>query len=360
MSLLSLFKKKESLLSIDIGSSAVKLIELDIKGSQPRIVNIAMAPIPADCFSNNSIAKTDKVSEQITNLIEANSIAPRRVATAVPAPSVFTKRVKVQKMSFAELGSYIELEASNLIPHSLDAVRLDYQVMGQTEDDQLDLLVVAVKNEIIDSYLEGLSLSGLETALVDVDYFALQNMFELGYSELHDKTVAIINIGARYSSVNICRQGGSLFTGDIAVGGRTVTDSLVEEMNLTIEEAEKIKRKAKLDEPEFEAARSVISKSIDYLATEFSRQLSFFWSAAGSEGGIDKIFLSGGGALLTGLSEEISTKTEIECERIDPFKGIDTGDTFEGDYLKEIAPYMGIAVGLGIRQLGDRIIPDFD
>lgn len=358
MPLLSLFRKREPLLSLDIGSSAIKLIEFDLAGSKPRLVNIAMAPLSSDVISNNAIAKTDVVSQQITALIEANSISPKRASITLPGPSVFTKKVRIQSMDLSELGSFIQMEASNFVPHDIDAVRLDYHVCGYTDDDQIEILVVAVKNEIIDSYLEALSLSGLEAGLVDVDYFAAQNMFEMNYPELVESTVALLNIGSRYTSINICRGGDSLFTGDIAVGGKLVSDALVEELGLSADEAEKLKRKLAPGKSEFENARSVVAKNVDYMASEYARQLSLFWNAAGAEGGIDKIMLCGGSAGTGEIDKAVREKTEIECEIIDPFRNVECGDTFDSDYLKEISPYMGVAIGLALRQPGDKIYPE--
>jgi len=358
MSFLSLFRKKEPLLSLDIGSSGIKLIEFDLTAAKPRLLNIAMAPLAADAFANNAIAKIEVVAEQISTLIDANSITPKRVSLTMPGPSVFTKKIKIQNMNLSEVASFIELEAGNFIPHNIDAVRLDYQVIGYSDDDQMDVLVVAVKNEIIDSYLETLSICGLEPAVVDVDYFALQNMFEHNYPEIADSTVALVNIGARYTSINICRAGETLFTGDIAVGGKVISDALVEELGLAPEEAERLKRKLDTSKPEFENARNVIAKNVDYIASEYARQISLFWNAAGVEGGIDKIMLAGGGALSPGLEKDVSAKTEIPCEVVNPFNMIECGDTFDSDYLKEIAPFMGVAVGLGLRQPGDKIMPE--
>ena len=195
---------------------------------------------------------------------------------------------------------------------------------------------------------------------MDVDYFALQNMFELNYPDEIEHTVALINIGARYSSINICRGGESLFTGDIAIGGKLFTDALSEEMNISYEEAERLKRRKDLDKAEFDTAREILARNVDYLASEYNRQLSFFWSASGSEGGIEKIFLAGGGALVPGLAREVSVKTEIPCELINTFREIDCGDTFDQEYLKEIAPFMSIGVGMAMREPGDRIIPEYE
>ena len=354
MSLFSFLNKKEQVLAIDIGSTSIKCLELDCRTARPKLINMAMAPISSDVFSGYSITNTQKVADQIRNILESNSISSKRVVTAISSPAVFTKKVAVEKMDKAELKSYIEMEAQNIVPHSIDAVKLDYHVLGDNDQGQMDLLVVAVKNEVVDSYLETFEMSGLQVAVVDVDYFALQNTFEINYPAMSDNTVALINIGARYSSINICRGGVSIFTGDMSLGGKTITEALVDEAGLGAEDAEKIKRKKDFNEPELENVKTVLENSKDAFATELNRQIGLFWNASGTEGTIDKIMITGGGSQLSGLTDSIRQKTNIECEVLNPFLELGHDDTFEDDYLKNISPFMGVAMGLGIRQAGDK------
>ena len=360
MKLFGLLPDKESLVSLDIGATSIKMLELDLKEEKPRLVNIGIAPLSADVFNGNLIIKSEKIAEQISTLLEANAIGDKRAATALPGPSVFTKRIKMPKMKPAELASSVYFEAGNFIPQNIDAIKIDFHVIGEAGKSQLDVLVVAVKDEILDSYLNCLALSGLETAVADVDYFALQNVFELGYPEYFNQTVALINIGARYSSINICRAGESLFTGDISVGGKLFSDAIAEGMGMQPAEAEQLKKNPKAGNPNLDLYQDIIDRNVEYAASEFNRQLSFFWNASGAEEGIDRVMLCGGGALIPGLVEELSEKTGLECAQLDPLKGVDCEEGFDQAYLKQIAPLMGIAVGLGLRQPGDKEIPDYD
>jgi type IV pilus assembly protein PilM len=368
MDLKSLFRKRESLISIDIGSTGIKMVELDTSGVRPKLVNVGFSPIVGEIFSNNAITKPDKISEQITSLLEANSVADKRVCTAVPGPSVFTKKIKMPKLDLGELATNIQFEAGNFIPHNIDAVKLDYHIIGESGKNQLDVLVVAVKNEILDSLIECFSYAGLEVAVADVDCFAIQNMFELGYPEMTSKAVALINIGARYSSINICKNGQSLFTGDVPVGGKLFTDAIVEVMGVTADQAEGLKRKKKpanganaaQNDAIAGAVQDILDRNIEYVAAELNRQLSFFWNASGAEEQIDSIMLTGGGSLVPGLAEELSEKTGINCTLMDPLRGVEKSSSFDAAYLAEIGPVMSVAIGMGIRQPGDKIIPEYD
>jgi type IV pilus assembly protein PilM len=360
MKLGGLLKRREALVGLDIGVSGVKLAELDTSSAPPRLINIAQSPLPADVFSNNVITKPEVVSEKISTLLEANSISDRRVVLAMPGPSVFTKKIRIPKLAPEHLAANIQLEIRNYIPHRPEAVRVDYHVIGEAGKNQLDVLVVAVKDEVVDTFIECVSLAGVEVAVVDVDYFAMQNCFELGYPELHDSIVALIDVGARFSGINICKGGQSLFTGDIGLGGKNFTDAIAEGLGVSAEQAEEIKRR-KLDASSAhqEAAQALLLKKSEQVAAEFNRQLSLFWNASGVEDGIDRIVLAGGAALVPGLLEALQEKTGIECSLLDAFKGVACGKDLDAAYLKEAGSKMAVCVGLGLRQPGDKVIPDY-
>lgn len=348
-----LFQKKELFFAVDVGASSVKVVEFDLTGGRPRLIHSSSAPLTGEVFTSNSISQSQKVADKINSILDNHNVGSKRAVVAVPGPSVFTKRIKMAKASDEELDTNVQFEAGSFIPHNINAVKLDYHVLGESTKNQLDVLVVAVKNEIIDSYLDTLGIAGVNVGIVDVDYFALQNVFELNYPEYFQSNVALVNIGARYSAINICRDGQPLFTGDISVGGRQFTEALAEGLGLSVEEAEKLKRGKIADSPNSEAARDVLKKSVEEAAIELNRQLSFFWSSTGSDEGIDKIMLCGGGSLTVGLVEELQERTGIECELLDPFRAVER----TGEASTDEERVYGIAAGLALREFGDKVKP---
>jgi len=358
MSILKLFKKRENLLGIDIGASSLKLVELQFSNGSPSLINYARVPLPADVFNSSILTKGDVVSDVLNHLLESNAIPERRVVTAMPSPSVFTKKVRMQKMGLEDLSTNIQFEASNFIPHNIDAVQLDYHVLGEVGKNQLDILVVAAKSEIINSYIDGIALTGLQTAIVDVDYFALQNAFEFCNPDEIEDTVALINIGNRYTSVNIVRNGESLFAGDISVATRQIQEALETALDLkSLEAAQVLTGEHSIPERQDEIDQ-VIAEQVDNFSNELNRQLSFFWNASGADDGIDKIYLSGGGAILSGMLEALSAKTGIESALLDCTKHLDYEDRFEQEYIDQLKPFMTICMGLALRQPGDKILPE--
>jgi len=358
MSILKLFKKQENLLAIDIGASSLKLIELQIQNSKPLLVNYARVNLPPDVFNSSILTKGEPVSDALNLLLETNSIPERRVVTAMPAPSVFTKKVRMQRMGLEDLTTNVHFEASNFIPHNINAVQLDYHILGESGKNQLDILVVAAKSEIISSYMDAIALSGLQTAIVDVDYFALQNAFEFAFPEQIEDTTALINIGYRYTTVNIVRGGESLFAGDISTGTRQIQEALESGLDLKASEAvEVLCGEKQLPDRQAEVSQ-IISDQVENFAHELNRQLSFFWNASGADDGIDRIYLTGGGALLPELLEIVSQKTDIETLLLDCTKQLNYEGKFEKEYIEELGPFMTICLGLALRQPGDKVLPE--
>jgi type IV pilus assembly protein PilM len=358
MKIRDIFRKKEQLIAIDIGSSAIKLLALEIGSDKPEIISFGYKPLRDEIFSNNFISKVDFVVGELSTLLkdvssQSAALNGRRAATAVPGPAVFSKWVKIAASSASELSKNIKLEAGSYIPYNIDDVRIDYQILGKSSKSELDLLVVAVKNEVVDSFLNTFSQAGIEAAVVDVEHFALQNMFELAYPEELEKTVALVNIGARYSSVNIVSKGSSIFTGDISVGGKMVTDALMSSLALEYELAEALKRGV-TGGTDTDAALKIIAEQVDLITNELNRQLSFFWSASGAEGGISSIGICGGSSQLSGLRDRLGEKSGVPVFEIDPLRGFNISGEVKEAEVANFRLALGIVAGLATRVPGDR------
>jgi len=348
-----MFKRREKLVGVDIGAAAVKIVELELGGSIATVVRAELIPLKGEVFSNNSITKPDRVVSELARFFPPSSVERPRAVTAVPAPSVFMKRIKVPRSSGAELTANVQLEASNLVPHKLDAVRLDYQIMGKNGNDALDILLVAVKRDVLESFTGCLNGAGIETAIVDVDLFALQNAYEFLNPARRAGTTAFVNIGSRYTSINICRAGRTLFSGDLGIGGRGCTEAIMQRYGIGFDDAEA--RKIGLSRERDDAdVRETIERWVDAAAIEINRQLGFFWGAAAADGRIDLVVISGGGAATPGIVEAIAARTELPCERFDPFHGLRRSAGVEENELARCGAAMGVAVGLALRQIGDK------
>lgn len=352
----SILKKKDSgpFVSVDIGSSTIKVMCLDVSGEKPKLLSAGSVPTPANCVTNNSISRPEQVGAAIKSLLEANDIRTTKAVIALPGPCVFTKKITIARSSLKELDNNIRFEASNYIPHQVDAVHFDYQVLAANGPSTMDVLLVAVKNEIIRSYIAALEQAGLEPTIADVDYFALENMFQLNYPEEKGKVLAIVNVGARYCGVNIMQDGKTLFSGDVGVGGRLYTDALCENLGMQPAQAEQAKMGLSVEGFDPNIVAETIDRTTEHVAGELHRQLGFFWNAAATDRGIEAIYLCGGAAQVPGLIEELSARTGSPCTFLETFKSIDWSGNFDSDFIDEIKLSMAVSVGLALRRTGDK------
>jgi type IV pilus assembly protein PilM len=348
-------KKQEQFLALDIGSSSIKVLCLEVNGNEaPRLKIAAIAPLAAGAVTNNAISKPEVVSNTLKTLLETNEISATKVAFSLPGPAVFTKKITLTSSKLEAFLENIQFEAANYIPHKIEAVHLDYQVLPSSTAGSSDIILVAAKNEVVLSFVDAIEQAGLEPAIGDVDYFAMENAFELNYPEAIKQTVALVDIGSRYSGVNILQDGRSLFTGDVGVGGRTFTDALCESLSMQVKQAEDAKFGKIPDGFDAALVAESLERTCEHVVGEIQRQISFFWNASGTDRPIEAIYLAGGASGLSGLVEELRAKAGITVDKIEPFKKINTKSGFDPEYLKEIDSQMVVCVGLALRKFGDK------
>lgn len=348
------FRREENYVSIDIGSSTIKMIEARTGTQGLEVLNWGSIPTPASAIQSNMITEPDRVADAIRSLIEAKGVKARKAITAVPGPAVMIKRVNLNDQGAQETDQAILYEARNFIPEELDNVNLDYQVTGAAGDTgQIEVVLAAAKKDIVSSYADALRAGGLQPVVVDVDYFALDNMYELNYDALENQVAALVNIGARYSSINILKQGRSTFTGDVPVGGRDITEALTRDLGISSEEAERIKMGAGSGDFDEEQISMALLPAVDALIEEIHYALSFFWTAATDER-IDVLYLSGGAAQTPELATRLAERAEAPVEVTDPFGRVLLDESVDVAALRRRASEFAIAMGLAMRRPVDK------
>jgi type IV pilus assembly protein PilM len=340
-------------LTLDIGSSSIKMLEVKGRGRSLRILKAGIAPLVENAVQGNIIQSPGIVADAIRTLIEDRDIKTTNVITAVPGPSVIIKRANFPAQDPKELQETILFEAGNFIPESLENVNLDYQVLeSEASSGNVDVLLVAVRKDVINSYVDAISEAGLFPVVADVDYFALENMFEVNYEPDPDEIVALINIGAYYSLINVMKGGRSAFTGDVPIGGQQFTNILARELGVGLEQAEEAKVNSILPGHNVEDVERVIFTASEQLLDEIQHALSFFGSGS-TEEQVHTIYLSGGTAQLPGLAANMSQRLNIPVEVSDPFRRIGISGQDE-DFLRQNASSFAVSAGLATRRPGDR------
>ncbi len=348
------FRREENYVSVDIGSSTIKVIEARTGTQGLEILNFGSVATPSSAIHSNMVTEPDLVAEALRGLLDAKGIRARKAITAVPGPAVMIKRVSLPNQGQQETEQAVMYEARNFIPEELDNVNLDFQIMsGAEEADEVEVLLAAAKKDIVGSYGDTLRVAGLSPVVIDVDYFALDNMYELNYDPLENQVAALVNIGSRYSSINILKAGRSTFTGDVPVGGRDITEALMRDLGIPGDEAERIKMGAGGSDFDEEQVSMALIPAVDALIEEVHYALSFFWTAATDER-IDVLYLSGGGAQTPELANRLAERAEAPVEVTDPFGRILIDENVDVAALRRRGTEFAIAMGLAVRRPVDK------
>jgi type IV pilus assembly protein PilM len=349
-----LFSGKGSI-GLDLGSSYIKTVKLkEVKGSY-ELELFDIHPLPPELIVDGSIIDSLRLVESIKEMVKKTGIKTKAAVTSISGhSSVIIKRISLPEMSEEELSESIKFEAEQYVPFDIEDVNLDFQILGPKEEPgQMDVILVAVKKDIINEYVSVIREAGLNPIIMDIDSFALENMYGINYEIEPDRNVAMVNIGASTINMSILKGGISVFTRDSSLGSNLHTEALQREFNLTYENAERLKRGEPVENIPPESVESVIESASEEILGEVIRSLDYYRSTTLHED-VSEIILSGGCALMQNFHAMIAEKTGVETRIAEPFRNIKIPKRFDTAYIEEMAPMMAIAVGLALRKQGDR------
>ena len=347
--------KKNRLVGLDIGSRTLKLAEiLDTKAGST-LKNFSTINIEPGLIEEGSIRDPEAVSGYIRELFKSTKTKDKNVAISIGGYSVIVKKINVQTMTEDELHETIYFEAEQYIPFDISEVNLDFQILGESEHNpnQMNVLLVAAKKEMISEYINLMKMAKLRPCIIDVDAFALQNIFKFNNSP-EDENIALIDIGASKTSLNILKDNVSEFMRDVSLGCEQINDRIASTVGCSIEETEAIKLGEESDLITAEDLKEIVESVVTDWCIEIKRALDFFYSTYPEEQ-IGRIVLSGGGANIKKFIELLATETSAEVEVIKPFQNITVdSNRFDPSYLEQIAPQAAICMGLATRKIGDK------
>jgi len=353
------FRKVKAVIGLDIGSSAVKAVELKVSGKGFKVVAFGSEPVPPDSIVDGAIIDGTAVADAIRRLFENNkAFKTKDVAASLSGNAVIVKKINLPVMTEAELAESIYWEAEQYIPFDIQDVSLDYQILdpgtGPDSKGTMDVLLVAAKKEKIADYTGVIAQAGRVPVVVDVDAFALQNAYEVNYGLDPQAVVVLLNAGASAININILSGEQSLFTRDISIGGNAYTEAVQKELNLPFESAEQLKKGQPIDGVAFEEVTPALHAMTENVLLEIQKTFDFFKATASSDR-IDKIVLSGGASRVDGFAKALEDRFGAPVEAFDPFKKIAFDPTKLGVLEPEtLVPTAAVAVGLALRKAGDR------
>jgi len=347
--------KSPPLIGVDISSSSVKLVELSALGKDKknfRVERYAIEPLPKDAVLDGNIANMEAVGECLQRGWRRMGSRIKNVALALPAAAVITKKIIVPAgQREDDLAFQVETEANQYIPFALDEVNLDFQVLGPapSNPEEVEVLIAASRKEKVEDRVAVAQTAGLKTVVMDVEPYATQTAFDLITGQLPgggaDQTIAIVDVGATVMNINVVRNAQSVYTRDQPFGGNQLTQSIQQQFNLSLDEAEAAKRGGGLPE---NYENDVLQPFCETLALEVARALQFFFTSTQFTE-VNYIFLAGGCASIPGLDEIVAARTQVATLIVNPFAGMELSSRIMPRQLGADAPALLIACGLAMR-----------
>lgn len=352
---MALLGSKE-LIGLDIGSSAVKLAHVKPVGVEFRVKKFGVYPLPPDAIVDGAIMDHVSVIEGIKTALRELKVKEKEVATSLSGHSVIIKKVVLPTTTPEELEESIQWEVEQYIPFDIKDVKIDFQVIGPLKEDpsKMDVLLVAVKTDLVNDYVSVIKDAGLTPTIVDIDSIAAGNAFELCHPVSDEQVPMVVNVGASFININILHSGVPLFTRDVPMGGGMYTSEIQKQLAVSFDTAEELKVGKKDAGERAEKIAEIMRTVSNILSTEVQRSYNFF-SATYPDRLVTKVYLTGGAAKSAFLKEMLTEKIGVDVELFDPFEGLMLE---EGSVDRSLAAGFNtaatVSIGLALRNQEDR------
>lgn len=345
-------KKQVPVIGVDISTAAVKLLELSRTGVRYRVESYAVAPLPQDAVIDKNIAKIDVIADAIKQAVKLSNTKIKHACVAVAGSSVMTKLITMPaSLADEDMYEQIMVEADQYVPYALDEVSLDFQIQGASEKnpEMVDVLLAASRRENVDDRVEALDKAGLKTMIVDVEAFAMENAFTLLSGQLPDysegQTIAIADVGATMTTLNVIHEGRTIYTREQGFGGRQLTEEIQRRYGLSYDEAGLAKRHGGLPD---NYTVDVLEPFKRAMVQQIARSLQFFVSSSANRT-IDAVILAGGCSSMPGIEKLVEQNLGVPSFVANPFINMALSHRIRPQSLSSDAPAMMIACGLALR-----------
>lgn len=356
--IVSLLTPRRQLVGLDIGSSAIKLVQLKESKGRYFLQKFGVKPLEPEVIVDGTVMDEGRVVSAIRELFDESNVKNKHVAISISGHAVIVKKISLPPMPDEELEGQVRLAAEQYIPFDINEVNIDFHVLppdpaGDGQGD-MSVILVAAKKDKINELTELVKGAGLTPMVMDVDAFAIENMHAINYPMAQDETTALVNLGASVMNVNIIRGGVSLFTRDIPLGGNRYTEAIQREMGMSYEEAEESKKGERAGESGTASMDNVIDSVNGEVASEIARTVDYFKTSM-TNAELDRVLVCGGVAKAKGLIQQLGDRMQTPVEVANPFGEIDiTGSDVDPDTLTDLGPLAAVGVGLALRAVGDR------
>lgn len=344
-------RNKKNIIGLDIGTSSVKLAKLQKKRGSYQLKNLQIAPLPEDAIIEGEIVDHNAVVEAIESLISESKIKVSGVSTSIAGASVIIKRVQTQKAEPLVMDDQVYWEAEQYVPFDMSEISLDYEILQDNlPDNKCEILLVAAKKEFIEKRLSAVRELGLEPQVLDVDSLAIGNLFWENYEIPDSTSVMLIDLGASITKINIITNSKTIFTRDIAIGGKAITKEIQNQLGLSYQDAENLKIDASATGQFPSEVIDPINKIIENIVLEARRSLDFAISAS-EDFPITDVFVCGGNCMMPGILDLVQEMLGLPTQILNPFERISFDSSeFNEEFLNAVGVSSALAIGLALRE----------
>lgn len=348
----SFYPRKESLLGLDISSSAIKLVEMTRKGRDYRIESYAVAPLPEGVANEKDIVEPEPVGEAIRKALRDSRTRLKRCALAVPASMVISKIIAMPAAAIprAEMEAQMAMEAEQHIPYPMNEVNYDFEVLGPSahSPDTVDVLLAATRSENVEVRVAAAEMAGLTVEIVDTETHALEKVLRYLTTELEQhSSLAVVDFGATMTGISVFEQGRLTFSREQAFGGRQLTEEIMHRYGLSWQEAGLAKKEGNLPE---NYVSEVLEPFKDNMVRQLHRFLQFYY-ASSQRDSVAQILVCGGCARIPGIDEQIQSVIGIPVRVVNPFTRVALGAKVSPVRFTNDMQALLIAAGLSLRGL---------
>ena len=344
--MVSFLRRGRSTVGLDIGSGFIKVAVVDHSGSEPELVHVSHTPLIPDAIVEGEVMDPQIVVETVKSLLETAGIKPKRLVASVGGRDVMVKKIAMDRMKESDAREVIRWEAEQHVPYDMESVQLDFHILDPLDDGlQMNVLLVAAKKELVDGRVTLLRDAGLMPAVVDVDACALQNAFEYNYPDAMSGVVALVNVGHEVSTVNVLQDGTLILTRDIPFGSRRLREELRRLHGLSAEDADLVLQGKSPRAAEF---RELLAEGSEELAIGIERAVAFL-AVSDAGGGLQRVYLSGGGARIPGVVDVVAARLRARTEIATPLQRLRMKPGAALLPVDELAPMLMLSVGLALR-----------
>ncbi len=347
------FLKSKKVIGVDIGSSSIKVVELNHGRSSIDLLAFGIAPTPEGAINNGEIIDPPAIAVTVRGLIDDIRTKRKLISTAMSGTAVIVRKITIPKIEKKFIRDQVRFEAEQNIPFDINQIVLSHQILLQSSSmDTMDVLLVAAQNVFIAQTTQVCQLIGLECGVLDVSGFALANAFEANYGKLPG-VIGLFNFGANATNFVVLLNGEVVFYRDIPIGGASYTSEIHKNLGLTLPEAESLKLASGSSKDVPDEVHSILSSMNEQTAEEIRNILEVL-RASNNGLSLNRCFFTGGSSATPGLIEAAARATGVSFEHFNPLARVKANSKkFSPQYLSQIAPFLAICLGLGLRKVGD-------